>query len=142
MSLRVSIFNLLPGDCKYKCRYWLRKLFLDFLDMPLLHQMAQIVVVLNAFHFTYNNMQDIGFYTFIITLNFLLHFILARLINKRKDLWYLLIDLGLGGYLFIIHYNFSVEDFLLDTLIIVIRYRTDKHTLCERCDFGSRNKAV
>ena len=38
--------------------------------------------------------------------------------------------------------NLSVEDFLLNTLVEVVGDSSDKHTLCEVRDFGSRDKAI
>lgn len=81
--------------------------------LSLLHQMLQVRVVLDALHFTYNDIHNVGFYTLVIAFDFLLHFVFALLIRKGQDLRYLLIGFGFGSYLFIVHYNFNVKYFLV-----------------------------
>ena len=53
-----------------------------------------------------------------------------------------LVSLHLRGNLGNIHNDLSVEDFLLDTLVEIVGDGSDKHTLCEVRDFGSRDKTI
>lgn len=42
-----------------------------------------------------------------------------------------LVRFGFGGYPLVINDNFTMENFLLDTLVEVVRHHTDKHPLCQ-----------
>ena len=109
--------------------------------MPL-HQMLELGIVLDAFQLAFYNQKNITPYLPVIALDFQLHLIFAALVNKGPDFRYFLIPLILRRNPVIIHHNFSMEDFLFNSLVKIVRYSTDKKTLCQGGYFGSRYQAV
>ena len=82
------------------------------------------------------------FHPLIIGFDSLTEIVGAIFVCELRDDGNGLIGFGLGRYLGNIHNDLSVKDFLLDTLVEIVGDGSDKHTLCEVGDFGSRNEAI
>ena len=104
--------------------------------------MFQGWIILNPLNLRIHKAQHLLFNPLIVGFDSLTKIIGAIFICELCDDGNGLVSLHLGGNLGGIHHNLSVEDFLLDTLIEVVGDGSDKHTLCEVRDFGSRNKTI
>ena len=104
--------------------------------------MREFGISLDAFDFVGDNLLDLVLDTVVVRINLLLHGIITVLVGEVDNLRYLHITGGFPLDLLVIHDNLGVENLLLDALVEVIGDCTDKHTLRQVADFGSRDKAI
>lgn len=112
------------------------------LSFLFLYQVLQILVTSDALQFILDNLLDIFLDLVVVVLNSLLHAVVAigilEIVNDRDRLVMAFLPLYLVG----VNDNLGMEDLLLDTLVEVVGYRPDEHTLREVGNLACRNEAV
>ena len=98
--------------------------------------MAKIRIILFSLQFIGDNLFHFDFDAVVVLLNHLLHSVYAVLIYKVGDNRDFPVSLCFSRYALVIYHDLTVENLLLYPFIEVIRYRSDKHTLCQIGDFG------
>ena len=104
--------------------------------------MFQGWIILNPFNLRIHKTQHLLFNPLIIGFDSLFEIIGAIFVCELRDDGNGLICLHFCRDLSRVYNYLSVEDFLLDTLVEVVGDGSDKHSLCEVGDFGSRDKAI
>ena len=107
-----------------------------------LQEVLQFRVGLYALQLVGDNLPHLCTDTVVVLLNHLLHAVVAVGIGEVRDDGDGLVCLFLAFHLFGIHHYFAMKDFLLDALVEVVGYCTDKHTLRERGNLARRDKAL
>ena len=104
--------------------------------------MRQLRVCLDAPDLVGDNLPDLALDAVVVGINLLLHGVVAVLVGEIDDLRNLHVAGGLPLDLLVIHDNLGMENLLLDTLVEIVGYRPDEHTLCEVGNLACRNEAV
>lgn len=107
-----------------------------------LNQVREFGISLDALDFVGDNLLDLVLDTVVVLFNLLLHGVVALLVGEVDNLRYLHVTGGFPLDLLVIHDNLGMENLLFDALVEIVRYRPDKHSLCQVTDFGCRDKAV
>ena len=97
--------------------------------------MRQLRVCLDTLNFVGYNLPDLVLDAVVVGVDLLLHGVVAVLVGEVDDLRYLHVAGGLPPDLLVIHDNLGMENLLLDALVEIVRYRPDKHSLCQVADF-------
>jgi len=87
-------------------------------------------------------LRDLVLDAVVVGVDLLLHGVVAVLVGEVNNLRNLHVTGGLPLDLLVIHDNLGMENLLLDTLVEVVGYRPDEHTLREVGNLACRNKAV
>ena len=90
---------------------------------------------LDALDFVGDNLLDLALDAVVVLFNLLLHGVVAVLVGEVDNLRYLHVTSGFPLNLLVIHDNLGMENLLLDALVEIVRYRPDKHSLCQVADF-------
>ena len=104
--------------------------------------MRQLRVCLDALDFVGDNLPDLVLDAVVVGVDLLLHGVVAVLVGEVDDLRNLHVAGGLPLDLLVVHDNLGMENLLLDTLVEIVGYRPDEHTLCEGGNLARRDKAV
>ena len=104
--------------------------------------MRQLRVCLDALNFVGDNLPDLVLDAVVVGVDLLLHGVVAVLVGEVNNLRNLHVTGGLPLDLLVVHDNLGMENLLLDTLIEIVGYRPDEHTLCEVGNLACRNEAV
>lgn len=104
--------------------------------------MCQCRIVPDTFQLLANNLFYVLFNLKVVGRNGFLHAVIAILVGKICNNGNRLVCFCLLGNLCIIHHNLSMEYFLVDALVEVVRNGTDEHALCQRGYFAGGNQAV
>ena len=104
--------------------------------------MRQLRVCLDAPDLVGDNLPDLALDAVVVGVDLLLHGVVAVLVGEVDDLRYLHVAGGLPLDLLVVHDNLGMENLLLDTLVEIVGYRPDEHTLCEVGNLARRDKAV
>ena len=91
--------------------------------------MFQVFIICDTFQFLLNNLLHFLLDAPVIRLNRFLHAVVAVPVRKVGNDGDFLVGFLLALDLLGIHDNLAMENLLLDTLVEVVGYRTDKHTL-------------
>ena len=103
--------------------------------------MRQLRVCFDAPDLVGDNLPDLALDAVVVGVDLLLHGVVAVLVGEVDDLRYLHVAGGLPPDLLVIHDNLGMENLLLDTLVEIVGYRPDEHTLCEVGNLACRNEA-
>lgn len=113
-----------------------------FCALLVLNQVRQLRISLDALDFVGDNLPDLVLDAVVVGVDLLLHGVVAVLVGEVDDLRYLHVAGGLPLDLLVVHDNLGMENLLLDTLVEIVGYRPDEHTLCEVGNLARRDKAV
>ena len=104
--------------------------------------MLQRRVVLDTLQFITYNLLDLILDAIVVVADSLLHDVIAIGIGEVCDDGNWLIAFHLCIHLGRIHHNLSMENLLLNTLVEVVGYRADKHSLRQSRNLAGRDKAI
>lgn len=96
-----------------------------------LQQMFQAVIIGDALQLITYNLVHFVLDMVIVFQHLLLAAVVVVFVRKVRNDEDRLVSLRLGCDPRIVHHNISVEDFLLDKLVKVVRYRTEEHSLLQ-----------
>ena len=104
--------------------------------------MHQFGISLDTLDFVGDNLLDLVLDAVVVLFNLLLHGVVAVLVGEVDNLRNLHVTGSFTLDLLVIHNNLGMENLLFDALVEIVGDCTDKHSLCQVTDFGSRDKAV
>lgn len=102
--------------------------------------MFQVFIVGNTFQFVGDNLLDFLLDASVIRLHRFLHAVVTVLVREVGNDGDFLVGFLLALHLLGIHDNLAMENLLLDTLVEVVGYRTDKHTLRQAGNLARRDE--
>ena len=101
----------------------------SFFYLLLLQQMLQVVIACDALQFILHNLLHLFLDAPVVRLHRFLHAVVAVLVREVCNDGNFLVGTFFPFHLFGIHHNLAMKNLLLDTLVEVVGYRTDKHSL-------------
>ena len=102
--------------------------------------MFQVIVICDALQFVLDNLLHLLLDAPVIRLHRFLHAVVAVLVREVGNDGDFLVGFLLALHLLGIHDNLTVKNLLLDALVEVVGYRTDKHTLRQAGNFAWRDE--
>ena len=101
----------------------------SFFYLLLLQQIFQVIIARDALQFLLHNLLHLFLDAPVVRLHRFLHAVVAVLVREVCNDGNFLVGTFFPFHLFGIHHNLAMKNLLLDTLVEVVGYRTDKHSL-------------